>query len=286
MMDHLILHDATRAQLLRFVERPAHALLITGPAGIGKTAVAEGLVSAVLGTQLGSHPYYLQVRPNGNSISIESVRELQKFLLLKTTGEQAFRRAVMVEYAHALTTEAQNALLKLLEEPPADTLLVLTANSPRALLPTILSRAQTITIHTPTEMQLQAILENNGKSDEARKQAYFLSGGLPGLLYALLHEEDHPLAVSVARAKALLQKQPFERLALVEELSKRKEEALGVVEALERIAQAGVAGAGTRRDTTRIKQWHKVRKASLEACAALSRSANAKLVLDTLCLEL
>ncbi len=282
MMSDLILHEATARQLRHFVARPAHALLLTGPAGVGKTSVAEAVASEVLGVQLASHPYHMTISPDGSSISIEAARQLQKFLQLKTLGERPLRRSIIIEYAHLMTTEAQNALLKLLEEPPADTLIILTANSPRGLLPTILSRAQTIAVSAPEETQLKTMLEASAKDENARKQAYFLSGGLPGLLHALLSEEEHPLLASVTQAKDILTKEPFERLAMVDNLSKQKESALALAEALDRIAQAGLSGAAAKQDHARIKQWHKVRKASLEAQDALRKNASAKLVLDDL----
>jgi hypothetical protein len=285
-MIDLVLHDATRAQLESFIAHPSHALLLTGPAGIGKTAVAEALATELLGTRPDSHPYYLIIRPDGLSISIESIRQLQKFLLLKTTGTRPIRRVIVVEHAHALTIEAQNAFLKLLEEPPADTSIILTAHSPRKLLPTILSRAQVLGMHAPTESQSRPMLQASQKDDLAQKQAWFLSGGLPGLLHALLNEEGHPLIESVVQAKSVLQKEPFERLAMVDALSKQKESALGLVEALQRIAQAGLTGAGSRSETARIRQWHHVRKLSIGAQTALQRSANAKLVLANLFLNL
>lgn len=290
-MDDLILHDLTREQLHAFLTSPSHALLLTGPAGIGKTAVAEAVATKLLGTPPASHPYHLLINyafiePEKPSIPIEAIRELQKFLLLKTTGSGNLRRTVIIEDAHKMTTEAQNAFLKLLEEPPADTLIILTAVSPRLLLPTILSRTQHITINAPTGDQLQHMLSKSTDEDAA-KQAYFLSGGLPGLLSALLSDgQDHPLAASVNLAKEILQKQPFERLAMVDTLSKQKETALGLVEALERIANAGLQGAAVKQDATRIKQWHKVRRAALQAQTALQNSINAKLVLDNLFLSL
>jgi replication-associated recombination protein RarA len=280
------LHDATRIQLEHFIARPTHALLLAGPSGVGKTAIAESLATAIVGAPIASHPYHLTIRPDGASISIEAIRNLQKFLQLKTVGTRPIRRTIIIEYAHTMTTEAQNAFLKLLEEPPADTVIILTAASQRALLPTILSRAQTIAVNVPDEAQLQPMLAASGKDANTSSQAFFLSGGLPGLLHALLHEQEHPLLASVAQAKELLQKDTFERLAMADVLSKQKESAAGVVEALERIAQAGLAGAGNKQDAVRIKQWHKVRKAALQARNALRNSANAKLVLDNLLLQL
>ena len=90
------------------------------------------------------------------------------------------------------------------------------------------------------------------------------------------------MLASIQLAKEILQKDQFGRLATVDGLAKQKESALGVVEALERIANAGLSGAGAKQDIARIKQWHQLRKAALQAKIALGRSANTKLVLNNL----
>jgi DNA polymerase-3 subunit delta' len=288
-MDDIILHEITLGHLERFIASPVHAVLLSGPEGIGKTRVAQYLLGQLLGVRpaaLLNYPQYRFVSPAGSSISIDVIRDLQKFLQLKTIGDRPLRRAVLIEHAGRLTTEAQNAYLKILEEPPADTVLVLTAHTPRALLPTILSRTQSITIYPPLEAQLQAYIQSFGKGSEAERQAYFLSGGLPGLLHALLSgDEQHPLLASVTQAKELLQKTPFERLALVDALSKQKENARLVVEALGRIAEAMLAQAAGKHDAARVRQWHRIRKVSLRAADDLDRSVNAKLALSNLFLQ-
>ncbi|HSX32854.1 MAG TPA: AAA family ATPase [Candidatus Saccharimonadales bacterium] len=289
MKTPLILHDGTRAQLDAFLASPAHGLLLAGSDGIGKTAIAEALLTELLQprAELADHPYFMHLSPIGATISIESIRSLQKFLQLKTTGTAPLRRAVLLEHAHTLTTEAQNAFLKLLEEPPADTVVALTANSPRTLLPTILSRVQTITVHPPSENQLQPLLEGSAKDTVATQQAYFLSGGLPGLLTALLSsDEAHPLLESVATAKLLLQKSTVDRLSLVDSLSKQKDAARGVFEALSRIADSGLQTATARQDAARLAQWHHIRKIAFEAREQLEANANPKLVLTNSFLQL
>ncbi len=289
-MKHLVLHPATKEHVSQFVAMPSHALLLIGNNGMGKTSLAEAMLTEILGLEQGrlqQHPYFSLVRAEKNSISIESIRELQRFLQLKTLGEKPFRRAVIIEHAEALTTEAQNAFLKLLEEPPADTILILAADNPRALLPTILSRTQVITMNTPSEEELKAHFVSLGNDVTFISQAYLLGAGLPGLMHALLdNDQTHPLLQGVSVAKEILQKSTFERLALVEGLSKQKEDAFHTLDALQHIAQTMLDGAAEKNDATKLKQWHHILKATTSARNALAQNASTKLVLDNLMLSI
>lgn len=287
------MHPKTAEQVSQFVAAPSHAVLLVGPNGIGKTYLASTIATDILGIErssLHTHPYFMSVQPqgtSGTSISIETIRGLQKFLQLKTLGSGTdIRRVVLVEHAEALTIEAQNAFLKILEEPPADTIILLTADNRRALLPTILSRVQLLTIHTPAEEDVKAYFADKGDAT-ALSQAFFLSGGLPGLMNALLNKDStHPLTDGVGQAKAILQKQTFERLAMVEGLSKQKESAKYVLEALSHIARTGINGATTKGDAARLKQWHHILKVTNQAQLALMQNANPKLTLTNLMLNL
>jgi len=285
-----VLHPHTEANVAQFVEQPSHAVLLMGSNGVGKTYLAEHILADVLQLdedRLNSHPYYTVVRPEKGSISIDAVRELQRFLQLKTLGTKPFRRAVIVEHAEGLTIEAQNAFLKLLEEPPADTIMILTADTARALLPTILSRVQTIAVQAPDDTTLKAYFASQGKEATAITQAYFLSGGLPGLMHALLAgDETHPLLAGVATAKTILQAQTFERLALVEGMSKQKDEAKYTLQALRHIAQTGLDQAAAKADPAKIKQWHHILKVTTAALDSLALHANTKLTLSNLMLHI
>lgn len=286
-----ITHPRTHEQLEQFMHRPAHAALLAGQDGIGKGYMAQGLAATLLGFKaemVTGHPHVRVISPDEKrSISIEAIRQLQHFLQLKTIGTQSIRRIAIVEHADRLTTEAQNAFLKLLEEPPLDTVLLLTATTPRALLPTIVSRLQVISIYVPAIDDLRRHFLTSGIESSEFEKAYALSGGLPGLMHALLQEDqEHPLVQGVAIAKDLLSLPVADRLSKIDTLSKQKQIVGQTVEAMLRIARTGIDKATQNGDTKKLKRWHHILKEASEAQTALSVSANAKLVLTNLMLQL
>jgi DNA polymerase-3 subunit delta' len=288
-VDQLVVHPHTKEQIAQFIARPTHAVLLVGSDGVGKLTLAWHSVLQVL--DVPEDKAYTAVKvvspDEKNTISIDSVRELQRYLQLKTLGHKTYRRAVILEHAGRMTTEAQNAFLKILEEPPEDTILVLTVDNGRALLPTIMSRLQAISVNGPAEQDLRNYFARTGKEAAMVSQAYFLSGGLPGLMTALLAgDETHPLLAGVADAKAILQKQTFERLAMVEQLSKKKEDARYVLEALQHIAQTGLNQAASKEDPAKLKQWHHILKVSSNALNSMAQNGNTKLVLSDAMLKL
>lgn len=291
MKSSLVLHPKTQEQINRFVARPSHAVLITGATGSGKSALARLLGSNLMGItpeQASSHPYVQVIEPDDKgTLSIEAVRLLHKFLRLKTPGQTGIRRVCIIEQAATLTTEAQNALLKILEEPPADTLLILTAANSMDVLPTIRSRTAELRVYRPKPSELADFFaQSQNLSTEQIQHAYHLSGGLPGLMHALLHDEKHPLKASIVQAKTLLQQTSFERLAAVDTLSKDKTAAGKTVEAFGRLSAAGLHLAAQKNDTANIERWHRIRSQTLYAAEALNKNANAKLVLTNFMLRI
>lgn len=167
-----------------------HAFLFTGAAGVGKSAVArlffmscncrerrlghtrqpepvrpyehKGLhpcgscrpCRKILG---GSHPDMHWVKPAGAAIKVDQIRDLCRKLALKS-NEAEIRAAIITE-AHTLNAEAGNTLLKVIEEPPARTIFLLTADSDSSLLPTIVSRCRRIRFNPISRACLQDHLE-------------------------------------------------------------------------------------------------------------------------------
>ena len=281
-MSKLLLHKLARQTLTDLVERPPHALLLVAPSGSGKGAVAQLLASEMLGVQelnLKNHPYYKLVRPDErHTISIDAIRETIRFTTLRTTAKVGIRRVIVIEDGQSMTAEAQNALLKTLEEPPEGTMLILTATSERQLLPTVLSRLQIITLLLPDRKSITSYFLTEGYLGPAIEQAMLMSGGLPGLMQALLkNDEQHPLVEATRLARKVLGQTPFERLATIDELAKNKQICFDVLFILEQMASITMRQNNKNADL--LKRWQKILAASHSANKQLLANAQTKLVL-------
>jgi hypothetical protein len=284
-MEQLVIHPQTRRQLDSYLQTPPQAIVLVGPAGSGKSAMAQQLAETALGLRPGgfaAYSYGTTVTPeDGKAIGIEAARQLEHFLSLKVPGKQGVNRAVIIEDSHLLTVEAQNALLKTLEEPPAGTLVILTASHQQALLPTINSRLQTVAVRRPTQRDLQAYFQTQGfdKSDISR--TYAMSGGLPALMQALLSDDDHPLRAAAVQARQLLGQSTFERLVTVDILSKQRELAVDTLNILQQMAHISLQTASG----SAAERWQKVLRASYDTAEAIQASAQLKLALTNLALR-
>lgn len=186
--------------------RAAHAYLFRGPDGVGKKRAALcaaarlncenpgeqgacGSCAACRKLRSGNHPDFVAVSPENGTIKIERIRELCRSL--SYPPYESATRVILIEDVHAMTPEAANCLLKTLEEPPQGNLLILTAESSRELLPTIVSRCQTIPFYPlPPEACARVIQDQQPetKPEEAELLAE-LAGGSPGTALSLKQKD-------------------------------------------------------------------------------------------------
>ncbi len=154
----------------------AMALNCDAPASSAAGAVPCGVCRTCRRLQAGQHPDLLTIAPEGPLIRVAQVRQLCASLALKPYAART--RVVIITDARAMNPEAANALLKVLEEPPDRTLLILLATQMTDLLPTIASRCQQLRFGPLSRRCLQTLLtERHGVAPEAAGIAAAMSGG-------------------------------------------------------------------------------------------------------------
>lgn len=185
-------------QALTARTRQPHAFLFAGAAGVGKRLFAEAFADWLLCQQpeggvvcgqcrscqlrlAGTHPDRLLVEPEeeGKAIRIDAIRQLADFM--GQTAQQGGRKVVILHPAEAMNLNAANALLKSLEEPTAETYLLLVTDQPSRLLPTIRSRCQVQTLAAPAPVDATAWLAQRLPELNTEQHAALLlmAGGAP-----------------------------------------------------------------------------------------------------------
>lgn len=241
-IDSLLMHQTSRAQVTAYLNKPAQTLALLGPAGSGKGQVSRTIASQLLGIsedKLDSCPFFRVVtKPdNKQEIPIEDVRSIISSLRLKMTRSLNNNglQVIVVENAQSLSHEAQNALLKMLEEPSKNVFFILTAPSSSALLPTVVSRSQRITIVPVAQEEAIQYYAVKYNVEEIQK-AWQLSQGNVGLMQALLGDnDDHPLKRNIELAKKFIKASKYEKLITAEQISASKDQLVLLLEALSRL---------------------------------------------------
>ena len=218
-----------------------HAVLLVGPAGVGKTTLALDLAAGLLCTAdrpaarpcgacracrlvaSGGHPDVHRVGPEGPGrqvviggpgARVRGIRDLITELALFPVEGGA--RVAIVESAQRMNEDAQAALLKTLEEPPAGVTLILCADAEEPLLPTIRSRCARLRLGPVGVREVEAILAEHGAADAPlASRLARITGGRPGLALAWARQPE-ALRVRDELSRSLLDllaARPAERLA-------------------------------------------------------------------------
>jgi DNA polymerase-3 subunit delta' len=134
----------------------------------------------------GNHPDYLELTPDGATIKIESIRRISSNFAFRAF--EGGNRLAVILTADRMTPEAQNALLKTLEEPPSDSTFILVTANPAQLLPTIVSRCQPVAFGPLSESEVIAVLRQRLGFTEDTETVARYSGGSPGRALELLSD--------------------------------------------------------------------------------------------------
>jgi len=175
--------------LTQALPRPHHAYLLAGPEGGGKQQVARAFAAALLCEQGGCgecracalaladrHPNMFVVEPEGRDIHVETVRQEVWHPAFRTAPEPG-RKVFVIREADRLNPAAADVLLKVLEEPPADAVLLLLSARPDELPETVISRCHVVSFLPLAEAYVGQALVDEGVEPETAALAARLAGG-------------------------------------------------------------------------------------------------------------
>lgn len=254
-------NSGIRVAMTQFSQgKPMHAYLLSGARGVGKRSLATRLLCALRceaepkpclacdacrRVLAQNDPDVSWLLSPEKAIGVEQVRDT-----LERVGQHAFgggTRAVVVEPAEAMTPQAQNALLKSLEEPPADVVFLLLSHEPSMLLPTIRSRCSQIKLTAWTDERLSRVLLERGYAEQRVRAAVAAAGGNIGQALALLEpsEQDAKAREWVQSALGIVSDADAVRLStqLKDERDGAARFLLGLEQALRRVLLAATGCA-------------------------------------------
>lgn len=189
-----------------------HSYLFVGEAGIGKMLFAKEFAKYILSAgeitneldlqiEENNHPDFKIIKPDGNSIKIEQVRMLQNKIVEKPIASA--RKVYIIDNCHTMTKEAQNCLLKTLEEPPEYATIILICSNESLLLNTIQSRCTKISFQKISKQELKKYLQEHELFSNISDSMIEAINGSIGKAYELkeqqeLYESIRPIFLELA----------------------------------------------------------------------------------------
>jgi DNA polymerase III gamma/tau subunit len=281
MNQKLPVHPTTWRQTSKYLGSPLHALILVGQPGSGKSFLGNYIAGQLLGDSRldryrnSGHLLVAEVQDGKTEVSIDAIRGIISELSKKTAAAKA-KRVVLIKNAGLMSDEAQNALLKTLEQPGADIYFIMGADSKSALLPTIYSRAVIINLQ-PISLKEAISHYQKAYSTADIERSWQLSEGKAARLDQLLSGEAQPVLSMIDEAKAFLALKPYERLIKLELIAKDRSQLILFLEALQRLLKAAHHNS-LRSKLPAARRILSSRKVVNEALKRLEANASPKLV--------
>ena len=282
-----LMNSNTNKEVMSFISSPANCLVLIARNGSGKKTIADYLISELISPdqKLFEGRDIMHIQPIEGNISVETVREISKFFNLKPLKGNGFTRALIIEHSEKLSREAQNSLLKTIEEPPANTLIILTLDSKQSLLPTLHSRLTSIYIDKIDQSSINNHFVSSGYDLESIKLALLVSDNKIGMATDILSNESNTSLETLKICKEIIGMNKTQRLVKINDFAKDKQKIRDLIDGIINIAKASLEFSATRNPKP-SEAWSRALSASIEAKEAILANASPKLVLTKLFLAI
>lgn len=243
MFEKIIGNDSIKEILSQSIKKEtiSHSYLFLGIQGIGKKMLGIELAKKILCIEKEqchnckscvefeskNHPDFMCIEPDGNSIKIEQIRFLQKKIQEKPIISE--KKVYIINDADTMTTEAQNCLLKTLEEPPEFATIILMGSQENAFLPTIKSRCMILHFQPIEDEEIKQYMEANyGITNLTKNQLSMFQGSIGKAIELKDKQEQYHTVETII--ESLNKKDLLEIMQLAEPLYKTKEEIFEILE--------------------------------------------------------
>lgn len=199
------------------------SILLTGNSGVGLSTIADSIAD-----ENNTKPFCIlpekdeKIDIEKGIISIETMRQLYENTRSKSQKKQIY----IIDYADRMTHQAQNAFLKLLEEPNENTYFILVCHDTSRLLPTIISRVKQISIKNITAKQSEELLSDLQIVDKLKHdQLLFMASGLPAEMLRLINDEAYfaKRSLVIRDARELIRGNQYDKLKVIQKYKDNRE---------------------------------------------------------------
>lgn len=269
LFDRFYGNDSILGALVFFKKggRFPHALLFEGAAGIGKKTLGKltaslllcgedepcGRCGSCVKIQKDIHPDVQVIRPDGRSFKKEQIEKIRSDAYIKP-NEAGWKIYILAEAQH-MTNQAQNALLKILEEPPKNVLFILTCDNKFHLLPTVLSRVTAFSVLSPDKDDRAAavrhLLPDTG--EEEIKKAVESTNNIGQALAFLTDDKARQTGVAAEEISAAIMRQDL--FAVLESLARYEKDREGLLIVLEKLKDLLIGSVKNEKNGQNDAQW-------------------------------
>ena len=223
--------------------------------------------------KLRDYPYIIKIETTKSSLGVDEVRNLESKLSLAISSKKLINRIVIIEQGNIITVSAQQSLLKIIEETPKGTLIIILISSLNKLLPTIRSRTRNIEILKPNIDEAVSYYSNFDKKEV--EQNYLISEGNPLVLDALLNKTNIAVNDQLKLAKQIVSMEKIDRISLINDLIEDKIKLIETINIVKQMAKIGINSD----NKAQAKHWMIILEESIKLIDRLTANSYNKLAL-------